>query len=199
MKSSKIKNTDDKSPPEREGEMREQDKEYLKSLRESEFQAIDQFDKVILALAGGAFGVSFAFLKDIVKANAVIGKNYLTCAWFFWCVSLGVNLLSFYLSHLSMRGAQRRYGGGEHDEAKLRGCSGKLVMICNPVSGVAFIIGLICMSIFVTRNLHDARDSQPAANNAQAATTTSTPAATATNTTATTGTDTSPRKHTGSP
>jgi len=103
MKPLKIKDTTDQSSPTESGKLTDQDKEYLKCLMESEFQAIDQFDKTILALAGGAFGVSFAFLKDIVKPDVVVNKNYLVCAWIFWCTTLTVNLTAFYFSHLAMR------------------------------------------------------------------------------------------------
>ena len=90
----------------------EQDHQYLKALQESEFQAIDQFDKTVLTLTGGAFGVSFAFLKDIVRPDVVTPQNFLVAAWVFWCVTLSVNLTSFYFSHLAMRRAQREYRAG---------------------------------------------------------------------------------------
>jgi hypothetical protein len=161
----------------------DQDKEYLKCLIESEFQAIDQFDKTILALAGGAFGVSFAFLKDIVQPDAVVSKNYLVWAWIFWGITLTGNLTAFYFSHLSMRGAQRKYCAGERNETKLRGFTGKTVMWLNPITGAMFISGLICMSVFVTRNLHDAKPasptvSAPASTTSAPASTTSAPAST---------------------
>lgn len=153
----------------------DQDKDYLKCLMESEFQAIDQFDKTVLALAGGAFGVSFAFLKDIVHPNAVVSKHYLVWAWIFWGITLTGNLTAFYFSHLSMRGAQRKYCGGERNEKKLRGFTGNAVMWLNPITGATFICGLICMSVFVTRNLHDAKPASTAVTVPAAAT--GTPAA----------------------
>ena len=158
----------------------QQDEDYLKSLMDSEFQAIDEFDKKIFALAGGAFGVSFAFLKDIVTPGSVIHKNLLIAAWACWCITLTFNLTSFYFSHLAMRGAQRKYRAGERDERKLRGFSGNAVMWLNPFTGGLFIAGLICMSIFVTSNLYGTRESKITTTS-----TTANVAAVATNTTAT--------------
>ena len=144
-----TKNSQMKKPT----KLSEQDQEYLNTLRESEFQAIDEFDKTILALAGGAFGVSFAFLKDIVKPDVVTHKHYLIGAWICWCTTLTLNLTSFYFSHLAMRRAQRKYQDGEKEEAELGGFYHSAVMWFNPSSGVAFILGLICMSVFVTTNI----------------------------------------------
>ena len=42
--------------------MNETRKDYV----ESEHHAQDQFDKAVLTLSGGAFGVSFAFMNDVV-------------------------------------------------------------------------------------------------------------------------------------
>jgi hypothetical protein len=195
MKPPKEKDSNGQSGPTTNPKLTDQDKEYLKSLLESEFQAIDQFDKTILALAGGAFGVSFAFLKDIVKPDVVVNKNYLVCAWVFWCITLAFNLTAFYFSHLAMRGAQRKYRVGERDERKLRGFAGNTVMWLNPITGGAFIAGLICMSVFVTSNLHDAKP-VPLATNAPATTATNAPATTATNAPATTATNTPTGAHT---
>ena len=149
----------------------EEDHQYLKALQESEFQAIDQFDKKVFALTGGAFGVSFAFLKDIVGPGVVAHKGVLVAAWIFWCTTLFVNLTSFYFSHLAMRRAQREYRAGERDEIKLSGFFGSSVVWLNPCAGAMFIAGLICMSIFVTTNLY----AKSAATNP---TTASTPATT---------------------
>jgi len=134
--------------------MTEEDNAYLKALADSEFQAIDEYDNKIFALAGGAFGVSFAFLKDIVTPGNVTHKNFLIMAWACWCITLAFNLTSFYFSHLAMRGAQRKYRAGERDEKKLSGFTGNAVIYLNPITGGFFILGLICMSVFVTSNLY---------------------------------------------
>ena len=107
MESSPLERDDQepKKPNEENGEDTGtvQDAAYLSTLVECEHQAIDQFDKTILALAGGAFAVSFAFLKDIVRPEQVTHKGWLISAWASWSLALLCTLLSFYFSHLAMR------------------------------------------------------------------------------------------------
>ena len=133
--------------------MTEPEQKYLNDLRESEFQAIDQFDKNLLALTGGAFGVSFAFLADVVNPANVFAITWLSVAWSAWCTALAAILSAFYCSHCAMRQAQRLFQNGERDEEKLQGRWGRTVMILNAVAGLSFLTGMVCMSVFVTSNL----------------------------------------------
>ncbi len=180
----------------------DQDAAYLNTLVECEHQAIDQFDKTILALAGGAFAVSFAFLKDIVKPEQVTHKGWLISAWFFWSVALFCTLSSFYSSHLAMRHAQRKFKEGKRREKSLRGPFDTATLILNPSAGIAFIVGLISMSFFVTYNLNYERhpDSPPTAStNATAAATTAAAPSPPTAPATTNPAATTPAKSTGSP
>ncbi len=135
------------------GKPRSANIEYLRTLVESEHKSIDQFDKTVLALAGGSFAVSFAFLKDIVKPEVVTHKGWLMLAWACWSLSLFSTLASFYFSHLAMRTAQRQFQNGIRDETVLGGNWSRFTNCLTPASGVVFIVGLLCMSIFVTNNL----------------------------------------------
>jgi hypothetical protein len=143
----------EKQPEEKVEDKNDADADYLKTLVECEHQAIDQFDKTVLTLAGGAFAVSFAFLKEIVKPETVIHRNWLILAWAFWAASLTCTLSSFYSSHLAMRHAQRQFRRGIRREKNLLGPYGVAIQWLNPTSAVAFIVGLISMSVFVTTNL----------------------------------------------
>ena len=163
------------------------DQAYLDSLRENEIQAIDQFDKTILTLTSGAFGLSFVFLKDIVKPEVVTHKGWLICACISWILSLLLTLLSFYFSHLAMRHAQRRFKKGIRNEKALRGRLGTAILFLNPASGLSFMIGLTAMSVFVTTNLNDAPNPHSLGTTAAGSTTATNPAASAaTNTSAST-------------
>ncbi|MEI7731132.1 MAG: hypothetical protein WCO56_16260 [Verrucomicrobiota bacterium] len=138
---------------------------YLNLLRENEYHAIDQFDKTVLTLAGGAFALSFAFLKDIIRTEQIQFSCCLICAWIFWVISLASTLSSFYFAHLAMRNAQRLWQKGIKSEKKLRGNYGKAIPILNLVSGIAFLFGLISMTVFVTNNLSHEQKSLPASTN----------------------------------
>jgi hypothetical protein len=153
-----------KEEPLSEKELSQQDADYLRMLTDCEHGAIDQFDKTVLTLAGGAFAVSFAFLKDIVKPEQVTHKCLLICAWTFWSISLLCTLTSFYFSHIAMRHAQRKFRDGVRREKSLRGWFGTATIWLNPASGVAFMVGLISMSAFVTTNLNYANNSSCSTN-----------------------------------
>lgn len=174
-----------------------EEQKYLNDLRESEFHAIDQFDKTLLMLAGGAFGVSFAFLKDIIKTDKINNPDLLTWAWMFWCLVLALNLTSFYFSHLAMRKAQRDFRPGAYnEEANLGGFYNKAVVWLNPMAGVMFIAGLICMSIFVTNNLHGTKSSPPDAVGTSSNPATNAPAVTTTEASANSARTTSAKGYT---
>jgi hypothetical protein len=178
------------------------DAEYLNCLKENENQAIDLFDKTILALVSGAFAVSFAFLKDIVKPEVVGHKGWIILAWTCWCVTLTCNLSSFYCSHLAMRNAQRKFREGIRDEKLLSGRFGTAVEWLNPSAGVVFMIGLISMAVFVTKNLNyepAAKSRSSTSTNAPAAAAASAPAAAAASASATFPTNAAAPTNTASP
>jgi hypothetical protein len=58
----------------------------------------DDIDKAILSLSGGALGVSFVFLKDIVGPAGVHKSGFLFSAWVCWATSCALTLLSFLTS-----------------------------------------------------------------------------------------------------
>lgn len=55
--------------------------DYRKLLQELEIKAQEQYDKTVLMLSGGALGVSFTFLKDIISLDKAIHTGYLIVAW----------------------------------------------------------------------------------------------------------------------
>lgn len=76
-------------------------KTYRLSLMSGEQKAQEDYDRTLLALSGGALGISFAFVKDIVGGKPIQDIYYLLFAWIAWGVSVSFVLLSFYLSHKS--------------------------------------------------------------------------------------------------
>src|SRR4051812_2387339 len=58
----------------------------------------DDIDKAILSLSGGALGVSFVFLKDIVGPVGAHKSGFLFAAWTCWATSCALTLLSFLTS-----------------------------------------------------------------------------------------------------
>jgi hypothetical protein len=62
--------------------------EYRKFLQDAEQKCQDNYYKMVLALSGGALGVSFAFVKDIVPIARALFKCCLFCAWICWSLVL---------------------------------------------------------------------------------------------------------------
>jgi hypothetical protein len=159
-----------------ESKITDADSKYLETLSECEQQAIDEFDKALLKLSAGAFGISFVFLKEITKSETITCKTVLELAWLFWGLTLGFSLLGFFASHQANRNAQVVYmrylkstSPGRRRKTinykKLRGKWGITVEWLNPLGGICFILGLICMSFFVTNNLsHDPHPSSRASS-----------------------------------
>lgn len=78
--------------------MKDSDKEYWQQLNKAFLESSSQFDKQILVFASGAFGLSFAFIKDIVQLNVAINKWMLIVAWSCFGLVVILSILSHYTS-----------------------------------------------------------------------------------------------------
>lgn len=126
---------------------------YRQSLIEAEQKGQESFDKTVLSLAGGALGISFVFVKDIIGPNPIIHPAYLLMAWVFWAGSTLAVLSSFYFSNRALRLAVKQCDARTiHCEAPGRFYS-TLTRSCN-VMGILFLIaGIFFMAAFVYQNL----------------------------------------------
>jgi hypothetical protein len=145
---------DRRAPPRSTGSPDAEEQAFLERCKLTERESIDQFGKIILTLTGGAFVVSFIFLKDVIKPVDITNKGCLFAAWIFWFAAMLCTLLSFYRSQLATRHAQKLFSGG------LRGLNlveasriDKVTRSLNPLAGVWFMVGLILMIAFVATNL----------------------------------------------
>ena len=66
--------------------MSDTDNEYRRLLQELENKAQDQYDKTVILLSTGALGISFAFLKEIVKLETAVMIHFLIGAWICWAL-----------------------------------------------------------------------------------------------------------------
>lgn len=140
---------------------------YRQSLIEAEKQGQDSFDKTVISLAGGALGISFVFIKDVIGPHAIVSPGLLVGAWICWAVSTLAVLMSFFTSNLALRkavkqcdeGAFRRKSADDEesdDDAKCPPPGGYFSGITAGlnVAGIAFLIlGIVAMSAFVYLNL----------------------------------------------
>jgi hypothetical protein len=79
--------------------------QYRATLLELEQKMQGEFDKAVMALSGGALGLSFTFLKEVVKSTPLKSTSWLLTAWICWGLSLSCVLFSFFSSALALRKA----------------------------------------------------------------------------------------------
>jgi len=133
--------------------------EYRSSLVALEQKSQESFDKTVLSLSGGALGISFVFLKDIIGPSPVVNPTLLLTAWGAWATSSIAVLLSFFISHLAIRKAIKQFDEGEIYNAKPGGWMSSVTAILNVTGALAFFIGVILITLFAGSNLTDQEDS----------------------------------------
>ena len=93
-------------------------KKYRDQLVEIHQKVSENYDKTIITLSGGALGISFAFIKDIVGDKVLQGKGILFWGWAFLTISLTSVVLSLFFGTLAFRKAIKQV-----DEDKIYGNS----------------------------------------------------------------------------
>ena len=153
-----------KPDPKEEKELSEEERcsliEHRKYLNESRHKSQEDYDKTVVALSGGALGVSFAFLKDIVGSGGLWNKSLLLLAWISWGLSVSAVLFSYFLSHLALRECifqideAIREKNTDHIYVKNPGGKySKLTAFLNVCGGLLFFIGVILLAYFIWSNL----------------------------------------------
>ena len=125
--------------------------EYRKQLLALEEKAQEAFDRTVVALSGGALGVSFAFIKDFLGTSPVLDKGWLIGAWGAWVGSLAASLTSHYVSTFAIRRATEALDAGK--EKDLAPGWERAVVLCNGISGLLFLVGTVAIGVFVVNNL----------------------------------------------
>jgi hypothetical protein len=135
------------------------DQEYRKTLRdyralliEGERKSQEDYDKTLITLSGGALGVSFAFVKDIVGDNPITCTDLLLWSWIFWGISLFIMLLSFYFGQRAFRKAINQVDQGNEPDIP-GGIFSPLTQVANVLGGVFFLVGIVLIAFFANYNL----------------------------------------------
>ena len=69
--------------------------DYRSALLEGDKASVQEYDKAVMALSGGAIGISFTFLKTIGDFNTLERPCLLLLAWGLW----GFSIVSVLTSH----------------------------------------------------------------------------------------------------
>jgi hypothetical protein len=163
------------STPQVPGHKRDLSK-YREWLVSAEKDSQDQFDKTVLSLSGGALGISFVFLKDVIGEGPVHSPTLLMISWMAWGLSSFAVLASFYLSHLALRRAITQVDRGTIGEQRAGGWLSIATAILNATGAVLFFTGVCFIVAFANANLLT-RGAQHARPEAPTSATTSAPPA----------------------
>lgn len=132
--------------------MDEQLRAYRDHLVDAQREAHAAFDKTVLSLSGGALGISFAFVRDIIADKPPVNLWLLIAAWVCWGLCVTSTLVSYYTSHKGLRSAIKRVDDGTVCEKPI----GRFDIVTsglNIASGGLFVVGLILIAWFVSTNL----------------------------------------------
>jgi len=127
--------------------------EYRKALLALEQQMQSEYDKAILALSGGALGVSMTFLKDVVINRGVEGGGYLLAAWVCWGLSVTCTLSSYYTSSQALRRAVAQTDDKLIYLELAGGRFNQVTKALNFSAGLLFALGVVSIVVFVAHNL----------------------------------------------
>jgi len=127
--------------------------DYRKALQDAEKRMQSAYDKAIMALSGGALGVSMTFLKDIVLAKGVHHGFALLTAWSCWGASVTCILISFYSSVAAHQKAVSQLDANTIYDQKPGGMSDRATKVLNLSAGTFFVFGVISLVVFAASNL----------------------------------------------
>jgi hypothetical protein len=128
-------------------------KEYRNHLVSAGQKAQEDFDKTVITLSGGALGISFVFIKDYLGENPIKDHCYLIASWVCWGLSVTVILVSYYFSIIALKKAIDQVDANTIGQERPGKVFSILTAICNALGGLLFLIGVVCIIVFVKSNL----------------------------------------------
>lgn len=133
--------------------MEEEIQEYRKLLVTAEQRAQEDFDKTVLALSGGALGISFAFVKNIIGDQPAVYSWALLSAWIAWGFSVTCVLASYFVSQIALRHAIKQVDDNKIFEQSPGGIYSKITAVLNAFGGLLFLLGVVLMVMFAALNM----------------------------------------------
>lgn len=127
--------------------------EYRQWLISAEQKAQDDFDKAVLSLSGGALGISFIFVKDIIGPGVIHDPVWILLAWLSWAFSSLAILSSFFASHLALRRAIKQCDDGSIYRQTPGGIFSSVTRNLNALGAMLFVVGVCFMAAFIYSNL----------------------------------------------
>lgn len=107
------------------------------------------YDRNVMALSGGAIGVSLILLRDIIRQSGGQARLLVVGAWIAWGASILVVLVSFLLSKSALDTAINQVDAGLIYEQKPGKGFSTVLPLLNIGSGLLFLIGIVLLAVFV--------------------------------------------------
>lgn len=126
---------------------------------------VEQFDKNMLMLSSGAFGISFAFISQIVR-NPVANTGWiLIIAWSAMALTILNTMISFLVSYKANDREvliidieyRNRVSPHEEEQAVPVNRLRNVPAVMNYISIALFAIGMLFMLLYVAKNLNNGR------------------------------------------
>lgn len=126
--------------------------EHRKELIESKNSSQDELDKALLTLSSSAFGISFAFISDIVP-NSPEYSWILFTSWILWGLTIGMSLTAYFLNVKSLEKSIIQIDS-DPDQYYRNPFNryDKSVKVLNLLCLIGFLLGLLLIGIFIKIN-----------------------------------------------
>jgi hypothetical protein len=127
---------------------------YRQGLVNSKFKVAEDFDKALLALSGGALGISMTFIKDIVTRPEC--KWILVISWTCFGLAITILLLGFrvcrkaYIQEIESLDARQEKSKKTNNK---KNAWIEATEVANNFALIFFIIGLILLAAFIFINI----------------------------------------------
>ena len=128
-------------------------KQYREDVLATEQKSQAEYDRLVVALSGGALGVSFAFVERFIGDDPPRVLWTLMVAWVVWVCSLAFVLGSHFFSTMAMRATVVQLDDGKIYTEPVGGASGRVLVWLNFLGGATFILGAFLAGVFVWYNL----------------------------------------------
>ena len=127
---------------------------YRNVLIALEIKSQTEYDRLVVALSGGALGISFAFVERFVGDDPPLALWTLMVAWIAWVCSLTLMLGSHFFSTKALRKEVTKVDEEKTDTERVWGNNyDRLVGCLNAFGGGTFILGTLFASVFFLCNL----------------------------------------------
>jgi hypothetical protein len=140
---------------------------YISLMDDAEREAARNFDKAVLALASGAFGVTVIFVREVAPEIRPDVVPWLICSWTMFAASILSTLLSLLFGQYACRARRdeaSRSSSGELLDIPPEPWTVKAVDVLNICSLFLLAAGFTLWMVFVTYSLKQVNDGEKHTN-----------------------------------